>query len=305
MYTYMSKKTFHCKKCKFVSYNKKDFGKHCKTQKHLTTLFFCSGCGKKYKYMSGLSRHKITCVEYEEEQLVNDSSIEIYNDTVDDKCDDKCDNEKDNNCNTNMKDLINIIKKQQQQITESHKMIEKVITETVPKIGNNNNNNISINVYLNEKCKNAMNLTDFVDKINVSLEDLMYTQHHGHTEGLANIFTKQLKDMNPMERPIHCSDSKRLQFYVKDDNTWHKDEKHIKIDKTINDVKIKQMKKLKQWEDVHPGYLADDNLLNAWQILVREIIGPCDSVKEKENNMICIKKQLANSIPFKYALKNN
>ena len=84
---------------------------------------------------------------------------------------------------------MEIIKSQQKQLDQSHKLIDKVIKETVPRIGNNNNN-ISINVYLNEKCKNAMNLTDFVDKINVSLEDLVYTQQHGYIQGLTNIFTK-------------------------------------------------------------------------------------------------------------------
>ena len=149
-----------------------------------------------------------------------------------------------------------------------------------------------------------MNLTDFVEQINVSLEDLMYTQQHGHTEGLANIFTKQLKDMNPTERPIHCSDSKRLQFYIKDDDTWSKDEQHLKIDKTINDVKMKQMKKLKQWEDLHPDYLTNEKLLDEWQLMVREIIGHGDNEKDKEKNMMNIKKQLASTIPFKNTLKN-
>ena len=132
----------------------------------------------------------------------------------------------------------------------------------------------------------------------------MYTQQHGHTEGLANIFTKQLKDMNPTERPIHCSDSKRLQFYIKDDDTWSKDEKHLKIYKTINDVKMKQMKKLKQWEDLHPDYLTNEKLLVEWQLMVREIIGHGDNEKDKEKNMMNIKKQLASTIPFKNTLKN-
>ena len=162
-----------------------------------------------------------------------------------------------------MNELIDIIKQQQQQLTESQKMMEKVIEETIPKIGNNNNNNsnnkISINVYLNKNCKDAMNLTDFVEQINVSIEDLLYTTQHGHAEGLANIFQKQLKDMNPTDRPIHCSDKKRLQFYVKDDDTWHKDEKHIKIDKTIHDIRMKQVKNLKKWEDMHPAYLTNEN----------------------------------------------
>ena len=79
-----------------------------------------------------------------------------------------------------------------------------------------------------------MNLEDFVDNIKVQLEDILYQKDHGSTEGLTNILTKQLQDMNPIDRPIHCSDTKRLQFYVKDDNTWMKDDKHIKLDKSLN-----------------------------------------------------------------------
>jgi len=292
----MCKKTFFCKKCNYSSKNRNDFTKHCKTLKHTKSLFNCDGCGKQYKFTSGLSRHILKCPLHKEYESAQNNNEEVAYE--------KNESYSIEHVNHDVKDLINIIKKQQMQINESHKMIEKVITETVPKIGNNNNNNISINVYLNENCKNAMNLTDFVEQINVSLEDLLYTQQHGHTEGLANIFTRQLKDMNPTERPIHCSDSKRLQFYIKDHDTWSKDEKHINIDKTINDVKMKQMKKLKQWEDLHPNYLTNEKLLDEWQLMVREIIGHGDNEKDKEKNMVNIKKQLAFTTPFKYSLKN-
>ena len=200
---------------------------------------------------------------------------------------------------------MEIIKSQQKQLDQSHKLIDKVIKETVPRIGNNNNN-ISINVYLNEKCKNAMNLTDFVDKINVSLEDLVYTQQHGYIQGLTNIFTKKLKDLSPNERPIHCCDKKRLQFYVKDDNILMKDNEHEKLDKSLNEVKIKQMKKLKQWEDLNPDYLLDEKLLNKWQLMVKEIIGPFENKKDQEKNLSIIKKQIATTttIPEKYFLKD-
>ena len=73
------------------------------------------------------------------------------------------------------------------------------------------------------------------------MEDLKYTQQHGYIEGITNIFTKQLKDLQPTERPIHCSDTKRLQFYVKDDDIWSKDDEH-KIEKSIKDIKMKQIK---------------------------------------------------------------
>ena len=134
----------------------------------------------------------------------------------------------------------------------------------------------------------------------------MYTQQHGYIQGITNIFTKQLKDLSPNERPIHCCDKKRLQFYVKDDNTWMKDNKHVKLDKSLNEVKIKQMKKLKQWEDLHPDYLSDENLLNKWQLMVKEIIGPFENKKDQEKNLSIIKKQIATNttLPEKFILKD-
>jgi hypothetical protein len=199
--------------------------------------------------------------------------------------------------------LITIIKQQQQQLNKSQELMEKVIQENIdiiPRIGNN----ISINVYLNEKCKNAMNLNDFVENLNISLEDLMYTQRHGYVEGVTNIFTKQLKGLQPSERPIHCSDKKRLHFYVKDDNIWKKDEEHEKIEKSIHEIKIKQMKKLKKWEDKNPLFLSDNDLQNQWQKMVKSILGPVEDSKTMDKDMSFIKKTLASKIPVKFALKN-
>ena len=93
---------------------------------------------------------------------------------------------------------------------------------------------------------------------------------------------------------------------MKDDKTWMKDNKHMKLDKSLNEVKIKQMKKLKQWEDLHPDYLLNEDLLNKWQLMVKEIIGPFESKKDQEKNLSIIKKQIATNtiIPDKYCLKD-
>ena len=293
-------KKYYCEKCNFYTNDKYNFQRHKQTSKHKSKRFSCEYCGKQYKFRSGLCRHLMKCEPVEIEHLnenIEENKLIHYNE--------KKNNTQDNSNSTEVKELLEIIKTQQKQLNQSHKLIDKVIKETVPRIGNNNNN-ISINVYLNEKCKNAMNLTDFVDKINVSLEDLVYTQQHGYIQGITNIFTKQLKDLSPNERPIHCCDKKRLQFYVKDDNTWMKDNKHMKLDKSLNEVKIKQMKKLKQWEDLHPDYLLNEDLLNKWQIMVKEIIGPFESKKDQEKNLSIIKKQIATNtiIPDKYCLKD-
>ena len=169
----------------------------------------------------------------------------------------------------------------------------------MPKIGNNNNNTISINLFLNEQCKNAMNLTDFINQVQVSLEDLQYSKNNGFIEGVTNIFTKQLQDLKPTERPIHCSDKKRLQFYVKDDDKWSKDANNEKIDETIYNIKMKQTSKLTEWEKLHPNYAQDPKLLNEWQQILNsmtEDIGQRDKVKEK------LKRNMAEHVQLKQAL---
>ena len=156
--------------------------------------------------------------------------------------------------------MMEFMKTQAEQIKAHNATIEmlqqsiETNTKMMPKIGNNNNNTISVNVFLNETCKDAMNLKDFVENLQVSIDDLLYTQEHGYVKGIENIFTKKLQVMNPTERPIHCSDSKRLQFYVKDDDTWQKDDQHKKIDDTIHKIKIKQIK-VGEWK-IHPNYAS-------------------------------------------------
>ena len=134
---------------------------------------------------------------------------------------------------------------------------------------NCNNNNMTINMYLNEECKNAMNLNDFVNKVKVSIEDLIYTKKNGYVEGISNIFIKNLTDMDPKERPIHCSNKNKRQFYIKDKDKWNQDKNNNKINKTISFIEKKQILKIKEWEKLHPNYLDDDVLTEEWQNMFR------------------------------------
>ena len=173
-------------------------------------------------------------------------------------------------------------------------------SKMMPKIGNNNNNTISINVFLNEQCKNAMNLTDFMDKVKISLEDLAYSKNNGYVKGVTNIFAKQLKDLKPTERPIHCSDTKRLQFYVKDEDKWAKDENNEKINNTLTNIKVKQSIKIGDWEKLHPNYRDDPQLLDDWMSMMAGINE--DTTADVLKQKLAVKRRIAAYIEIKEAM---
>lgn len=258
-----------CKACKFATNNKFNYDKHLKTDKHnynkgiFKTKYECQDCKRIYKHKSGLSRHRLKC-----------------NTNVDDII---CNEIKPINGN-----MITILSETLAQQGELIKSLIDSQKEMIPKLGSNNNNKISINVFLNEHCKNAMNLTDFLNGIKVSLEDLEYTNEHGYVKGVSNIFTKYLTDMKATERPIHCSDTKRMQFYVKEENTWDKDERNTKIDYGIQTITNKAFSELKQWEVAHPGYNEISSPENVqWLMMIQKLSGGgSDSGSEKNKDNI-------------------
>ena len=237
-----SPKKYYCEKCDYSTSNKKDFTKHENTLKHKMEIngnqkipLRCPFCNKPYKTNSGLWKHKKNC---NQKVIV----LEQNNNT----------SQKIEQSLTN-KDLI--ISKQQEQIGELKDMMKRILEdnssstklmrEMMPKIGNNITNNnynqkISINVFLNEHCKNALNFHEFVDSLNVSLDDVMETKEIGYSKGISNIFIKHLKELETTERPIHCSDKKTLKFYVKDEDEWNKDDGE-KIRTAITKCQRKQM----------------------------------------------------------------
>ena len=161
---------------------------------------------------------------------------------------------------------------------------------------------MTINLFLNEECKNAMNLTDFVNQLQLSLDDLQYTKDNGYIKGIANIFVKNLDEMPINSRPIHCSDKKKLQFYVKDENKWEKDSKNEKIDKSINDITQRQIKKIKDWESDHPNWSSSDEQTGMYIDLVKTVMGGMDAT-EKQLNLDSIKKEIGNKFDIQQAIE--
>lgn len=278
-----TKRCFSCITCEFTTPNKFNYDKHLLTDKHIYNIepvkktYKCYKCNKTYKYNSGLARHKAKCKD-EYGDIVsttpkNNEMLKVLSDTL-----------------TQQGELI--------------KNLLKCQKEMIPKLGNNNNNKISINVFLNERCKNAMNLNDFLDGIKISLEDLEYTNEHGYVKGVSNIFTKYLTDMKATERPIHCSDMKRMQFYIKDENIWNKDDRNNKIDRSIQKITNKAFFELKKWEEAHPGYDEVNSSENVqWLMMIQKLSG-CGSDNICEKNKENIRKNISTLLSIREELEN-
>ena len=237
---------FSCEFCKYITTNKKDYYKHLDTLKHfrmadlhaqttekspkIPKLYTCDICNKSYKYRDGLWRHKKTCSE--------PTVAEVFA----------------NNNTTQLTELILKMIEQNQDLTnkivELSKNTNNNYTSTV-----NSNNKFNLNVYLNETCKDAINITDFVDSLVVSVADLENTAKLGYTEGITKIFLDGLSNMNTHSRPIHCSDSKREILYIKDQDKWEKDnDTNDKITKAIKIVAHKNIKMISEWVKQNPEY---------------------------------------------------
>ena len=269
----MTKSIFTCECCNYSTRNKYDWNKHTQTKKHIRNSNIKSGnlklsfnpsvvesipkqpehvceCGKTYKYYSGLSRHKAKC------KYVNSTTLTKPNDT---------------SIVQQQRDLIASLESLLKKTIESQ---QETLNSLMGKVGNTTNttnntiNNMQINFFLNEECKNAMNITDFINSLQLSLEDLLYTRDNGYIKGITNIFVKNLQDLNPTDRPIHCSDKKKLQFYVKDADQWEKDSSHTKVDQTIESITQKQIQKIKEWETEHPTWNTTEEGTESYMDLI-------------------------------------
>jgi len=250
---------FHCEQCDYYTSKKSNFDKHILTAKHQKCYFgnnleingnddnstVCKTCGHKYKTISGLWKHSKKCSQKDKTQILLDMIK-------------KDENVKDYLMEQN-KQLISQLSEQNKTLLEQNtKLFE--IAQTSNKVGTvnntiNSNNKFSINVFLNETCKDALNLTDFVNQINLSISDLEETGKLGYAEGISQVFINNLNGIDYTKRPIHCSDSKREILYIKDDDQWVKEsDSKNKLTNAIKIVANKNIKQIPKWQKANPKY---------------------------------------------------
>jgi hypothetical protein len=282
MFTQKSQKSlsnFICEKCNYNTCKKTDFDKHLLTWKHknhdimftnvdinatnVAEKKFTCECGKDYKHRQSLYVHKKTCnYENSKEEKTNNNHLVEYLMKE----------------NSEFKSLI-LEALKNGSVSNSNNII------------NNNSNNKSFNLqfFLNETCKDAMNITDFVDSIQLQLSDLEKVGELGYIEGISNIIVKNLNALDVTLRPVHCTDKKRETMYIKDENKWEKeDEKKAKLHKMVRKVAIKNINLISEFKELYPDWRKSTSKVSDQfnTIIIESMGGAGDNDFEKEEKII-------------------
>jgi hypothetical protein len=276
---------FRCIFCDYKTSRKYHYDRHLLTAKHQmddaedkkgAETYFCQ-CGKTYKHRQGLWKHQKTC------KKENICCIEQKEDTNELKL---------------LTTLVMDVVKQNQELTQQNNdLTNKIVdickhthqTNILHNNINSNNKTFNLNVFLNEECKDAMNITDFVDSVKLQLSDLESMGKLGYVEGITTIIVKQLKALDIHKRPVHCSDSKREVMYIKDENKWEKEndeKKHLR--KVIKKIAHKNSKLLPQFKEKYPDCgRSDSKYSDQYNKLIIEAMGGLgDNDSEKEDKII-------------------
>jgi len=292
---------FNCEKCYFKCRKKGDYARHLQTAKHtrlslanknditsdiknaecVQQLNVCDICSKEYKSRNGLWKHKQKC-SYIGEMPVITPTTQITPELV-------------------MK-IIEQNKELQQTLIDQN----KVIIDLAQKAGSynttnnncgNNNKTFNLQFFLNETCKNAINMTDFINQIQISLGELEDTGRLGYAEGISKVFIKNLNDIDYKDRPIHCSDLKRETLYIKDNNQWAKDDANkTGLTKAIKLVANKNIRQISEWQKCHPHYSDPESKQNDkyMQIVLNSMSG--SSKEESDKNYEKIAKNVIKEV---------
>ena len=288
---------YNCDICDFMSSNRKDYNRHVATIKHQKLVlstnnnnytkntpskFICNKCNKCYKERTGLWRHTQTC------QPIIAHTDASHNFVID-------------------KELVMSILKQNADIIkenselknlmiEEHKSTQQMMLEVI-KTGthnttnthtNSHNKTFNLQFFLNETCKNAMNIMDFVDSLKLQLNDLERMGEIGFVNGMSNIIIKNLQSMDVTERPVHCTDQKREVMYVKDDGKWDKEEESKpKLRKAIKYIAHKNVKLIAEFKEKYPDYkICASKISTQYNTMVIEAMGGVNCVDSVNENKI-------------------
>ena len=259
---------FYCEHCDYGTSKKSSFVNHNHSKRHENTIsttknndcdaklcpkkYLCDYCDKHFNDRAGLWRHKKKCIDKEKDKEKDDDDDNYYE-------------------GINIKDKDALVLHLLKQNGDLHnKLIEMSCKSNITNNNNNSsnshnttNNAFNLNFFLNETCKDAMNISDFVSSIKMSLDDLENTGRQGYIEGISSIIIKNLNKLGQIDRPLHCGDNKREILYIKDNNEWVKetDDKPI-LTRAIKTIANQNIKQIKTWRDKHIDCTKSDSNKN-------------------------------------------
>jgi hypothetical protein len=271
---------FFCEPCGFKCYKEYNYNTHLATPKHAKfTKVYKSlqknadpdnalkcKCSKTYTTRMGLWKHKQNC------PFANDKTNDVIS--------------------SELKDFHNMDKDGLiLKLLKDNEEIRQILKEVLPKIStnntiinnnnttNNNNNmtnNFNLNVFLNEQCKDALNISEFVDSLKITFEDLLYSKKNGLVEGISNVMIRGLKELDIYKRPIHCTDRKRETMYIKDHEKWEKDETHEIMRNTIEKIADKERTALQIWTEENPDWIETERKQLEYLTMLRNVSEPIE-----------------------------
>jgi hypothetical protein len=271
--------TFYCDSCDYGCIKKSCWSQHNLTAKHIKAkiglmkankIYACENCGITFKHQSSYCRHKKKCA-------TEHHFVEL-----------KTNNNSENSVSD--KDLIIMLVKQNTELMDMLKNNStNQVNNNTNSLNNNNNKTFNLQFFLNETCKDAMNIMDFVDSIKLQLSDLEKVGEVGYTQGISNIITTNLKALDITQRPVHCTDKKRETMYIKDEDKWEKeDDNKTKLRKVIKKVANKNIRLLPQFREKNPDYNnSSSRTSDKYDKMVVEVMGGNGSSNtDKEDKII-------------------
>jgi hypothetical protein len=293
-------KIFHCECCDYKCSKESDYKKHLATAKHMNTyndlqntseksskVYLCNICNKEYIFRQSLYNHKKKCISNTEKEQIPEDDM------------------------TNIKTLTNLIielvKSNTDLQKQNHEFQEKMLelcknsnttinNNTNTKTKNSHNKTFNMQIFLNEHCKDAMNIKDFADSFKLEISDFEKVGHLGYVDGISDIIIKKLNEMDIHKRPIHCSDTKRDTMYVHADDVWIKDNSdHDEVRALVQRITAKNIRMIPIWQDMYPNSRNNMHKLNdTYMSLTRQAMGGFGgTIPENESKII---RKIAKSV---------
>ena len=317
---------FHCDACNVACAFKSDYDRHMSSQRHMkrekqkekNLADTQCECGKRYKFASSLSFHRKTCPKAQQSHQQQQMQLIVHEPGSQAQSTDATQSKEPASELTEFKDMVMTMLQDNRNACTAYCAVvdnmSAIIKDMIPRLGNGNvitntstnNTQFNLNMFLNEDCKDAIKLSDFVKTLNITLSDLEYTKTKGIVEGVGSIIANNLRGMDIHKRPIHCTDAKRETMYVKADE-WIKDEGHAHLRHFIYLTSCYQTRVIQDWMNAHPGWEVKDAMHTEYQNICKELyknIEHDDSAHKKIiktfiKDMVHLDKQGGHASPLK------